>query len=166
MATPLLTEQLPARIQSVWAIGNLFSYGIPAAILLSFLTFLPRFMDLPSLPDPFRVGAYSLVGLLGLLLVIALALIPLRYRYTRYEVRPTEVVFQTGVFFRTTTYVPIIRVQHVEVEQGPLLRAHGLAAVLIHTAATRHSFAGLDHTTAQALRDQILRLVKEHTDGL
>lgn len=167
MASPLLPHQLPRKIKSVWAVRDLLGYGLPIFFLLLAIYFFPK-IGIPS-DDPatwIMTIAWGTLAFFALLLVINLALIPLRYHYTRYDLRETEVVFQHNVFFRRTTYVPIIRVQHVKVEQGPLLRATGLSSVIIHTAATSHSFAGLDVETARTLRDQILALVKEHQDGL
>ena len=69
-------------------------------------------------------------------------------------------VFQKGFIFRSTTYVPINQIQHVETEQGPFLRQQNLIQIAIHTAATTHRLAGLDMEEAQALRQQIIELVK------
>lgn len=166
MATPLLPHQLPKKILWVWAIRDLLFFGIPLLALGLVPLFGPSF-GLPSdLPEGLLLAQKILLGLFLALLILNLALNPLRYHFLRYDLRDTEIVFQAHVFFRKTTYVPIIRVQHVDVDQGPLLRAAGLSSVVIHTAATTHAFPGLDHKTAGSLRDQILTLVKEYQDGL
>ena len=54
----------------------------------------------------------------------------------------------------------MVRIQHVETTQGPLLRKAGLMTVDIHTAATVHTILGLEENQAEQLRNQIIALVK------
>ena len=89
-----------------------------------------------------------------------MALIPYRYQFYRFEVTPEDLAFQKGYFFRSITYVPMNRIQHVETEQGPFLRKENLMEIVIHTAATSHRIAGLDMAEALDLREQIINLVQ------
>ena len=55
--------------------------------------------------------------------------------------------------------VPLGRVQHADVSQGPIQRSFGLGTLIIHTAGTQNSsvvLSGLSQTTAIELRDQII----------
>ena len=63
-----------------------------------------------------------------------------------------------GLLWRTHTIVPLMRVQHFDVAQGPLERAHGLATLVVHTAgvaSTAVALPGLPHDEAVALRDRV-----------
>ena len=60
------------------------------------------------------------------------------------EVRETEIEIQRGIFVIKRTLVPMIRVQHVETNQGPFLRKYDLASVEVSTAATVHTIPALD----------------------
>lgn len=63
-----------------------------------------------------------------------------------------------GNIRRVDTVVPLSRVQHIDVDQGPLQRRAGLATVVIHTAGTSATLvpvAHLPHDDAVALRDRI-----------
>lgn len=93
-------------------------------------------------------------------MIFSLAVIPYRYKYHRYEITSEDLAFQKGYFFRTTTFVPINRIQHVTTEQGPILRQQQLMEIAVHTAATTHRLAGLDAQEATELRQQIIDLVK------
>ena len=67
---------------------------------------------------------------------------------------------QSGVFWRTAAFVPRERVQHTEVNHGPLDRKMGLAKLVLHTAGLRlqHlTIPGLTDAQAHALRDQLLK---------
>ena len=72
-----------------------------------------------------------------------------------------------GLLWRTYTIVPLVRVQHLDVAQGPLARAHGLATLVVHTAgvaSTAVALPGLPHEEAVRLRDRIRAGIVE--DGL
>lgn len=163
MTYPLLKNPLPEKIKSVWRLSDTIGFAIFLAIIGVIAGGLSYFAELA---DPIRWVLIGMAVLNLIILIVNLAINSLRYRYTRYEIRENEVCFQSGVFFRKTTYAPIYRIQHVEIDQGPLLRQAGLVSIVIHTAATSHTIAGLEGDTANALRDQILALVKEYRDDL
>ncbi|HEX6594130.1 MAG TPA: PH domain-containing protein [Bacillota bacterium] len=88
-------------------------------------------------------------------------LIPkLRFKRWRYEVFEQEIYIQHGIVMRTRTLIPMIRVQHVDTKQGPILRKFNLASVTISTAATTHEIPALMEEDASQLRDRISTLAK------
>ena len=67
---------------------------------------------------------------------------------------------QSGVFWRKAVFVPRERVQHTEVNHGPLDRKMGLAKLVLHTAGLRMqhlTIPGLTDAAAHALRDKLLK---------
>jgi membrane protein YdbS with pleckstrin-like domain len=84
----------------------------------------------------------------------------LRWKRWRYEVREQEIELQQGVFVVKRTLVPMIRVQHVDTRQGPLLKKYGLATVDVSTAATVHEIPALPMEEAEELRLFISRLAR------
>ncbi|MBB6447671.1 PH domain-containing protein [Bacillus benzoevorans] len=84
----------------------------------------------------------------------------LRWKRWRYEVREQEIELQHGMFIVTRTLVPMVRVQHVDTKQGPLLRKYNLASVTISTAATVHEIPALDNEEAEEMRVFISRLAR------
>ena len=94
-------------------------------------------------------------------------LIPsLRWKRWRYDVRNTEIDIQSGIFVIKRTLIPMIRVQHVETKQGPLLRKYDLASVEISTAATVHIIPALDLREADELRHYISRMASVEEDDV
>ena len=81
--------------------------------------------------------------------------------FHRYELASEDLAFQEGFIFRSTTYVPLNRIQHIETEQGPFLRHENLMELVIYTAATKHKILGLDVDEAQQLRAQIIEMVRQ-----
>ena len=65
-----------------------------------------------------------------------------------------------GYMFHTDTIVPFVRIQHIDVGQGPLERLCGVAHIVVHTAGTHNSIVtvpGLDRDAAHAMREAIRR---------
>lgn len=71
-----------------------------------------------------------------------------------------------GLLFRSDTVVPFGRVQHIDVDRGPLERFFGLATITVHTAGTHNAsvkLPGLLHETALAMRDDIRAHIRRET---
>ena len=92
------------------------------------------------------------------LTIVVLIIPPIRWRKWCYNVYDHEIDLKRGVFIEKRTLIPMTRVQHVDTEQGPLLRRYQLAVVSISTAATVHRIPGLSVKVADELRDQIAQL--------
>jgi hypothetical protein len=63
-----------------------------------------------------------------------------------------------GVWTTVHTVVPLARVQHIDLAQGPVERASGVARLVLHTAGTTHAtvvLPGISRATAEELRDTI-----------
>ncbi|ARA96748.1 MULTISPECIES: PH domain-containing protein [Geobacillus] len=103
----------------------------------------------------FHVPKWWLVVLVGIWVVEAILWVgwlpPLRQKRWRYDIREEEIEIQHGVWSTTWTLVPMNRVQHVDVRQGPFLKRYGLASVVIFTAATVHEIPALSEPEAEKL---------------
>ncbi|MBA2876354.1 PH domain-containing protein [Thermaerobacillus caldiproteolyticus] len=84
----------------------------------------------------------------------------LRWKRWRYDVHEHEIEVQHGIYVIKRTIIPMVRVQHVDMKQGPLLRKYRLATISIWTAATVHEIPALDVEEAEALRDRISVLAR------
>ena len=97
------------------------------------------------------IGLFVVIALLSIVFANAAA-----SRYS-FEVMAEEVVVRKGVFFTTTTRIPLRRVQDIHVRQGPLLRAFGLASVKLDTAGgfnvTRGPYGFTSEGQLPGLRD-------------
>ncbi|WP_255573392.1 PH domain-containing protein [Anoxybacillus sp. ST4] len=77
-----------------------------------------------------------------------------RWKWERwwYMIRDQEIGLEHGVWIRKRTLIPLRRVQHVDVKQGPLARKYKLASLYIYTAAMAHEIPFLDEQEAEKLR--------------
>lgn len=99
------------------------------------------------------------------LTVLIVVIIPtIRFNRWRYAVSETEIDLKHGVFVVKRTLIPMVRVQHVDTVQGPLLRHFQLATVTVATAAGQHEIPALTVEAADALRDRIAELARVSED--
>lgn len=89
-----------------------------------------------------------------------------RWMRWRYEVNEAEIELQHGLFIVNRTLIPMVRVQHVDTSQGPILRKYGLAVITISTAATNHSIPALVMEEADELRQRISVLARVAEDDV
>ncbi|UOE92276.1 PH domain-containing protein [Alkalihalobacillus sp. LMS39] len=146
------TQRISKKALPVWrikagidsAIFALFPIGYGIAI--SFFSF------------PFWI-LWVLIAMVFTYSVVSIFIMPiLRWKRWRFDVLEDEIDLQHGVFVVKRTLVPMIRVQHVDTEHGPILRKYGLATVTISTAATVHRIPALPFEQADELRDSISKL--------
>jgi len=94
-----------------------------------------------------------------LIAVVLAVLMPVRrWRSRGYDMGADRLRVVKGVLFHSDTVVPFSRVQHIDVEQGPLERTFGIARLILHTAGTHNSsviLPGLAHGDAVAMREEI-----------
>lgn len=83
----------------------------------------------------------------------------LEWNKAGWRVLPDRIETRRGLVWRSVTSVPISRVQYTDVKQGPLMRRHDIASLVVHTAGTLGSeveFPGLARSTAVELRDWLV----------
>lgn len=104
----------------------------------------------------------ALVAAAGLFLVTVLAAVwlpSMSYDRWGWLLRDTDLLVRHGVVFRIATAIPIGRIQHVDVRQGPIEQWLGLARVHVHTASgvgSDGTIPGLEAAVAEELRDQLV----------
>jgi uncharacterized protein len=84
-------------------------------------------------------------------------------RYASWGYRTDDKVLETrsGKMFQTIRLLPLNRLQHVDLQQGPLERYFGLARLELHTAGTENAsitIPGLAREEAVRLRDYLVAL--------
>jgi uncharacterized protein len=99
-----------------------------------------------------------------LLLAYVVFTVPQR-RYARwgYDAGEDRLRIERGYLFYSDTVVPFGRIQHMDVDQGPIERRYDLATFSAHTAGTHGStitLPGLKHADALALRERIRDHIK------
>lgn len=151
----LPSNRLDKKVVSSWRVGGVIGSGIFTVILVGAAIAL---CVVTSASYLFIVAAVvlSLVSF-----ALDVAIVPaIRYASWRYEVTEDEVDIFEGILVHKRTIIPLVRVQHVDTTQGPVLRAFGLASVSVATAAGNHEIPGLALEEADRLRDRVATLAR------
>lgn len=80
------------------------------------------------------------------------------YKKFSYYMDERGLFINKGVFWQKKIVVPINRVQHTDITQGPLARRYDLAELTVHTAGTQSAsvkIQGILHKHASELRSQL-----------
>lgn len=86
-----------------------------------------------------------------------------RYEHWGYVLGEDRLRVERGYLFYSDTVVPLGRVQHIDVDQGPIMRRYDLATLTVHTAGNHGasvSLPGLRHDDAVAMREAIREYIK------
>jgi len=127
--------------------------------LFALIPFVP--LAIVSVALPFILGWLSIgwaasIGVAVLLLVWPGIAVP----RCGYVVRDHDIVFRSGVIWRSVTAIPYNRIQHVETSSTPFDRRFGLATLQLFTAGGSGGdlkIGGLPADVAERLRIHVLR---------
>lgn len=152
-------ERIDEKGLKVWKINALIRtlilgvFGFGAALALYIVVEIDRWVFIiPSV-------------LVILYIVPAVFIFPkIRWQRWRYEVNDEEIDLQRGIWSINRTLIPMVRVQHVDTEQGIIMRRYGLSTVFISTAAGTHEIPALSEEVANGLRDRIALLTRVADD--
>lgn len=146
-------ESLDSRVVRLWRLHQLIFAAVFGGVLL-----VPVFM--------LGVGSgrwlWPLLGWLGIigLLGIRVCWHPRRaYRAWGYRLDEKVLEIRQGIWFRSLTLLPLSRLQHVDLDAGPIERGLGLASLVFHTAGTQNAIIvlpGLEASRARQLRDHLV----------
>lgn len=152
-------RRLDSRVLPVWWLAALVRAAVVtvAAVFVDGAV-LAEMEERPLPPNALWVGAAAVA------LVVAAARPPLRYRSWRYALREHDLWIRRGILWVTVSVIPYRRLQFVDTDQGPLLRAFGLAELIVHTAApgTSGRIPGLDADEAEGIRERLATLAPDH----
>lgn len=135
-----------------WIVCGIFSFFMISAAGMILL-----FADIPMW---LRILLAVMVLIpIGLLCWIAQCKPGIDYRYRSYRLNTQCIEIRKGILWRKVLNVPRNRLQHIDVNSGPIERKYGLAHLIIHTAGTISAsvtLEGLDQETAIQIRDYLV----------
>lgn len=108
--------------------------------------------------------------ILAYLLVSPFLYPAIEYRQWGYIITEDRVEIKHGIFFIQTTIIPIIRVQHVTIAQGPINRKLGISTIHINTASGIFKIEGLSDDDAKSIAESLkskllIRMKKQEMEG-
>lgn len=144
--------QLPERVVPYWRVSSALTW-LPLVLVP-----LIAALAIPGLP----MVARAALGILPLVaaLVDVIAIQPARRTVWWYAISDEQIDLEHGWLVVTHTVVPMTRVQHVDLQQGPLARRFTLAELSIHTAAGSVKIPALDRAEGETIRQRIADLAR------
>jgi membrane protein YdbS with pleckstrin-like domain len=112
--------------------------------------------------------AYGITVVLLVVTILVVAFVPRRVRAIAYQLREDDLLVRHGIFFLRFVAVPYGRMQLIDINRGPIVRALGLADLeLVTAAASSHvEIPGVPVAEAERLRDQLVELAESRRAGL
>lgn len=144
--------KLDKKAVTSWRIGRLISFVV-ILIICGGLCFVSGLIEAIA---PYRWLVLLFLGLFALYKLFGLIVYPLiEYRQWGYFITEEKVDIRHGIFFITNTIVPIVRIQHITVSQGPINRKLGLYDVEMSLASDSFTIECLAKEVADAIADNL-----------
>ncbi|KEH99302.1 PH domain-containing protein [Clostridium massiliodielmoense] len=143
-------NKLNKNAKKAWRITNLIALIVVGAIAIGLRIV---FND--------KLGKYGfvaniVVGIIIFILIVDVLINPIiEYKQWKYIITEDRIEFVHGIYFLTTTIIPMVRIQHIDIEEGPINRLYKLAKITIHTAGGTHKIEGLPKEKAQEISEYI-----------
>jgi membrane protein YdbS with pleckstrin-like domain len=110
-------------------------------------------------------GVFKIVGntiwlylTVFIVFIAVLAIKSIGFKKMKYVVREKDISYKKGVFFRSLTTVPFNRIQHIEIDEGPVSRFFNLVSLSVFTAGDSSDdlkISGLLKEDAQQIKEFI-----------
>jgi hypothetical protein len=146
----------PRNIQLDRIVSLIFAGVVFIGTMVGMLIWAVARWEIDILWIAIAIGAFAICAMLS---VLAIVWPPIEYRHTQYRLSDQGLEIHRGVYWRHRISVPIARLQHADVSQGPFQRYFELGKLTVHTAGTQNASVelnGLTFETAVLLRDQLL----------
>ncbi len=150
--SPDAFQKLDPRIVTSWRISRWIRFGLLEAIQTAGLAIFLK----QGFPAEITVPVIILYAVIFLYLVITPFLYPaIEYRQWGYIISEDRVEIRHGIFFIQRTIIPIVRIQHVTITQGPINRKLGVSTILINTASGVFKIEGLSDRDADLIAESL-----------
>jgi len=149
-------QPLDSRVVGFWRVSSLIGFGF---LLLSLLVV--------ALVVGFAEPRLLVWVMITWLVMAALSVWfsfwypPRLYGSWGYRIDAKVLETRSGRVFQRARLLPLSRLQHVDIERGPVERMFGLASLILHTAGTHSAnirIPGLEAAEAARLRDRLIEI--------
>lgn len=149
----LKLDKLDPKILFSWRLSRWIRFGVIALLQVAGFLIGSVMTDIPS---EITITLIIFNLLLAAYLIITAILYPIiEYRQWGYKITEDRVEIRHGIFFIQTTIIPVIRIQHVAITQGPINRKLGISTIFINTASGVFKIEGLSDETARLMAEAL-----------
>jgi uncharacterized protein len=151
-------QGLDPRFKNLMYLGSISNVSL--TVIWVAVAFIFDFWSIPLL-------AYGVLFLTISFFGLGMWLVHLAFPIKAYAIRERDILYRTGLLFRSITIVPFDRVQHCEIHRGLLSRLMGLSQVNVYTAGgsgSDISIPGLTAEEAERISAYIIGKTKQQAD--
>ncbi len=141
--------KLDPKATTSWRIKRGISFAV-LVVICAVITLFAPYEELYGKVIEIAVTLFLLYKLIGLIVYPMI-----EYRQWGYKISEDKVDIQHGIFFVKHTVIPVIRIQHITVSQGPINRQLGLYEVEISLASGSFSIECLSKDVADEIADNL-----------
>lgn len=110
------------------------------------------------------------LNILSIILLVYLSLntfvFPIiEYKQWKYVIKHDVIELNYGIFIKTKIIVPISRIQHLDINQGPIYRLFGLVCLDINTAGDDHEIPALTVSEANFISERLKDIIEINHEG-
>lgn len=151
-------EKLSLNAKKSWIIGRVISTIIISCILIGGKFFLGKNID--------NFKAISNYYTLAIIIIIAIMIIStivspiIEYKQWRYMITNDKIEFTQGIYFKKRVIIPVIRIQHIQLNQGPINKFLNLFNIIIFTAGGLHKIPNIEAKRAEEISEYLKELIK------
>ena len=160
-----MDKKLSNKAIKSWVIGRTIGLVSFVVIYLVLRFFLPR-LEINSIN--YIIDHY--ISLINMIILIIIALIAIaayiepffEYKQWSYRINEEEIYFTEGIFFKRSVTIPIVRIQNINLSEGPINRKFNLADVNIGTAGGSYKIPNLDKEEVEKIREFLKIKINEN----
>jgi uncharacterized protein len=141
-----------------WIIARLISTFILSTVLIVIRIFLSKVID--SFTEISFIYTVSILILIIILLINSFVYPVIEYKQWRYIITNDKIEFTEGIYFLKTVIIPIIRIQHIQLNQGPINKYFNLYDIYIFTAGGQHKIPNIDVKKAEEISEYLKEVIK------
>ncbi len=145
-------QKLDKRILISWRISRLIGFLIVGVLLFAAIIILSR----QSFFERYMLSGYIVAGGILSYMLVTLYLFPtIEYRQWGYIISDDRIEIRHGIFLIKITVIPIVRIQHITISQGPINRRLGISTINVHTASGVFGIEGISSADASTMADML-----------
>lgn len=157
-------NKLNINSKKSWLIARLITTIIFGVILYGGQWFLKKQFNWKWLTN-YSTTINIVIGIVMVFLLLNTFLYPIiEYNQWKYIITEDKVDFTEGIFILKRTVIPILRIQHITVTQGPINKLFNLGDISIVTAGGSHKIPNIEMAKAEEISEYLKNKVKQKVE--
>ncbi|MBE6054480.1 MAG: hypothetical protein E7212_11395 [Clostridium sartagoforme] len=151
-------QKLNIKAIKSWRISRLIGTIITSIISIALVIFLSKVID--NFKEIRMIFIVAIALLIIFLLINAFIYPEIEYKQWSYSITNDKIEFSEGIYFVRRVIIPIIRIQHIQLNQGPINKLFDLYDISIFTAGGEHKIPNIESKKAEEISEYLKEAIK------